>query len=179
MSDYTIEVDLSGAASILNAAPRLLAVVDRALYRAGSVAEREVKRLLPVDAGTLRASVKTELRPSGSQRVAEVGTAVHYAEWVEEGRAPGKRPPVQALIPWVKRNLRIERVSKRTKRPLKRRRGPTESEARSLAYVIARKIGREGTKGRYPFREGLKAATPEIMAILQGIEREFIKESGG
>jgi hypothetical protein len=52
-----------------------------------------------------------------------------YAWYVIFGRGPGKMPPPQALLPWVWKKL-----------------GVTGFRARSVAWNIARKIGRKGTK---------------------------------
>lgn len=50
-----------------------------------------------------------------------------YAKYPIEGRQPGRRPPISALIPWVEYKL-----------------GKTGKEARTVAFLIARKIGEEG-----------------------------------
>lgn len=52
-----------------------------------------------------------------------------YAWYVIYGRGPGRRPPTSALIPWVEKKL-----------------GYVDKVARSVAFLIARKIGRKGTK---------------------------------
>ena len=50
-----------------------------------------------------------------------------YQVW-ETGRKAGKMPPSSALLPWVQARF-----------------GVSGSEARSLAFLIARKIGEEGS----------------------------------
>jgi hypothetical protein len=55
--------------------------------------------------------------------------ALDYIYYLEKGRKPGKRPPVDALIPWVKaRGMATD-----------------DKQARSIAFLIARKIGENGT----------------------------------
>lgn len=55
--------------------------------------------------------------------------ALDYIYYLEKGRKPGKRPPVAALIPWVQaRGL-----------------ASNEKEVKSIAFLIARKIGEKGT----------------------------------
>ena len=65
-----------------------------------------------------------------------------YWEHVDQGRKPGKPAPVSKIEEW----LSIQNVRDKI------RFGQSdaafgESELKSLAYVISRKIGREGTKG--------------------------------
>jgi hypothetical protein len=82
-----------------------------------------------------------------------------YAIIIERGRRPGATPPpVKALIPWVKRKL-----------------GVSTAEAKGVAYVVARSIGRKGTKGKKvliramsELREALEA---EISAALEAVIR--------
>lgn len=64
-----------------------------------------------------------------------------YYEFVDEGRKSGKRPPISVLEEWltypnVREKIRFNSDA-----------GFSDSERRSLAYVIAKKIGERGTKG--------------------------------
>ena len=55
--------------------------------------------------------------------------ALDYIYYLEKGRKPGKRPPAKAIEQWITdKGLILEGISKK-----------------SLAYLIARKIGEEGT----------------------------------
>ena len=51
-----------------------------------------------------------------------------YIYYLDQGRAPGKFPPPRNLIEWVRQKLNV-----------------TNSEAKSAAFLIGRKISREGT----------------------------------
>jgi hypothetical protein len=51
-----------------------------------------------------------------------------HAWWVEYGRGPGKQPPFDKIMPWVLRHI--------------------SPPTRSVAFLIARKIGREGIRPR-------------------------------
>lgn len=54
-----------------------------------------------------------------------------YSYFVEYGRKPGKRPPITAIEQWIiDKNLTLNNIS-----------------VPSLAFLVARKIGNEGTKG--------------------------------
>ena len=60
-----------------------------------------------------------------------------YWKYANDGRRPGKMPPINVIADWVKRrNI--------TPYALKNGKLPTEDQ---LAFVIAKKIGRDGTTG--------------------------------
>ena len=66
-----------------------------------------------------------------------VFNAPSYWEYANSGRPPGKMPPVNVIADWVKRrNI--------TPYALKNGKLPTTDQ---LAFMIARKIGRDGTTG--------------------------------
>lgn len=52
-----------------------------------------------------------------------------YSYFLANGRAPGRRPPVSALLPWVNAKF-----------------GIGGQEALSIAFAVATKIGNEGTR---------------------------------
>lgn len=57
-----------------------------------------------------------------------------YAKWVEQGRGPGKQPPLDKIKDWISRTPGLPNNDK------------------SLPFLIARKIGRQGIPPR-PFLE--------------------------
>ena len=58
-----------------------------------------------------------------------------YWKYIEYGRKPGKRPPINSILKWI----RVKGITPR---------GGIKMSHRSLAYVIARKIGKDGIKAR-------------------------------
>ena len=63
--------------------------------------------------------------------------APKYWKYANDGRRPGKMPPINVIADWVKRrNI--------TPYALKNGKLPTEDQ---LAFMIAKKIGRDGTTG--------------------------------
>lgn len=74
-----------------------------------------------------------------------VSNSKPYAQVIETGRQRGARmPPIRAIEGWVVRKL-----------------GVKKSEARGIAFSVAREISRRGLKGRYV----LFAAMPTINRI--------------
>lgn len=78
-----------------------------------------------------------------------------YTYFLANGRAPGRRPPVNALLPWVNAKF-----------------GIGGNEALSIAFAVATKIGNEGTRF-YP--EGT-----DLLEILNSNEvKKYIYENLG
>lgn len=72
------------------------------------------------------------------------------------GRKAGKMPPIQNILEWVKRKGIFEYEK--------------ESQASSIAFLIARKIGREGTSTEYEKKVYETVLTPQrIQTILNGV----------
>lgn len=79
-----------------------------------------------------------------------------YAYFVENGRRSGKMPPVDYIVQWVKKKMRL-----------------LDKEARSVGFLIARKIAKEGTTP-HPFfgpavEKNKKAVTD---AISEAVKKE-------
>lgn len=68
-----------------------------------------------------------------------------YWKYVEYGRRPGKFPPVNKILEWIK-------IKPVIPRPMNGLKPPTEPQ---LAFLIARKIAREGIKPGNQFEEAL------------------------
>jgi hypothetical protein len=94
----------------------------------------------------LRGSVFTELRGTPARREARITSSVFYAPIVEAGRRPGRRPPVDKLISWVTRKLQV-----------------APGEARHVAFLVSRKIGRRGYAGYHMFER----AGQQLVVIAQ------------
>lgn len=67
--------------------------------------------------------------------------APEYWKWVENGRGPGKNPPIKAIEDWIT----IKHI---TPYPSSRGVLPTKKQ---LAFLISRAIGRDGTKATPTF----------------------------
>lgn len=90
-------------------------------------------------ADTVRAEVKVE------ETVISVElTLQDYWYYVDHGRKAGKMPPISKIEEWIKVKPIIPRPFGKSQKQL--------PSPRSLAYLIARKIGREGTKGTHDLR---------------------------
>lgn len=76
-----------------------------------------------------------------------------YAAVIERGRRPGSRmPPKKAIAEWLEQKLR-GRIKNRKKRL---------AEASSLAYVVARAIGRRGLPAKRILRKTKRKLNPMV-----------------
>lgn len=80
-----------------------------------------------------------------------VAYTASYAWIVEFGRKAGTMPPIQAIVPWVKKKLRIN----------------DEKEQKSVAFAIAKSISLHGTKAK-PF------FYPAYEHVIKGISGRII-----
>lgn len=87
--------------------------------------------------------------------------AAHYFRYLVLGRGPGKMPPREKIEEWIEKNPDILAFFKTIFKNI---------TSKSLAYIIARKIGREGTQIYRGERPGidylgvLERSMPELVA---------------
>lgn len=82
---------------------------------------------------------------------------LEYWKYVEYGRRAGKMPPISAIEKWIE-------IKPILPRPMKNGKLPTSKQ---LAYLIARKIGLEGTKGRNILSERVDNANMVFMRLIE------------
>lgn len=90
---------------------------------------------------------------------------LEYWKYVEYGRKAGKMPPISAIKQWIE-------VKPIIPRPMKNGKLPTINQ---LAYLISRKIGLEGTKGRGVLGERIENAN---RVFWEDIEDAILKDLG-
>ena len=86
-----------------------------------------------------------------------------YWQYVEYGRRAGKQPPIESIEEWI-RVKPIIPYAINGKVP----------DTRQLAFLIARKIGREGTVGKKPLTNAMYSDTAEN--IIQEIKQAFANQ---
>lgn len=99
-----------------------------------------------------------------------------YWKYIENGRKPGKMPPIDAIERWVE-------IKPVLPRPMSNGKLPTQ---RQLAYLIARKIGIEGIAPKPILAENVENLNDIFLplieeAIAKDIQREvemIVKEIG-
>lgn len=138
-------------AQFLRQAPRIAREeMAIGLEEALSLLEREIKENMPVGAhGLLRGSVFHEMRGDPRGVAGIVGSPQQYALPVELGTKP-HFPPLAPLQDWVERKLGVDK-----------------SESKQVAFLIARKISRKGTKGQHPFEKGMSENSRQVISMIE------------
>jgi len=125
-----------------------------------------------VASGTLEKSLKYRLQIKGQNINVSIyakGKASKYFLAREDGRKPGKQPPVSAILDW----MRIKPIKLRDKESGKFKK-PTEALKKQVAFLIARKIGREGIKGWHAFDYAMENIWDEYEAkIFEAFGKDF------
>jgi hypothetical protein len=92
-----------------------------------------------------------------------LSNSAKHARFVEVGRAPGKQPPVQAIVDWM----------------IARKIGQGgEAQIRATARRIARKIGRRGTRGRYVMKRTIPGMRKRLALEMMLEMRKAFERAG-
>ena len=104
-------------------------------------------------------SISTEIKV-GSDSFLVIFNVVDYFKYVENGRKPGKFPPVDKILSWI-------RVKPVIPRPINGKL-PTEQQ---LAFLIGRKIATEGIEAGHQLKDTVETINalyiPKLEAALQ------------
>lgn len=141
-----------------SAMPRIDAGLDQLVTDSTLEAEGAVISATPVGAtGMLRQSMTHSISGSGGHIVGTVySTDVPIKTIsVELGRAPGRMPPIAPIQMWAARKA--------------------GDGSRSTAFLIARAIGRRGTKPARMFSRGFDAAQPRIRSRVDAFLSEIAR----
>ena len=137
----------------LNRYPQVTeANLRRALAAGLLMIEADAKQNVRQDTRRLAGSINHRIDGAYPNLIGRVGPSVNYGAFVEFGRRPGRMPPVDALMGWVRRhwNAASSRpVPAGTLRPRRAAgRGVTQDQIRGRAFALARAIGRRGIPPR-------------------------------
>lgn len=130
-------------------------VVEKAMLNLGVYRTVNGKKRRAVASDTLRKSLA--FRYDNKYKRIDFfakGKASDYAYYVEEGRKPGKWPPMDAIIEW----MRIKRIQPRNENgSFKKFATPKakENAIEGIAFNISRAIGRRGIKPLFYFRDAV------------------------
>lgn len=174
-SQYVIEVkglkELKGKLDDVDWARQPM---HRFFQRSGNAIQGNAVPLVPTDEGRLRDSLTSDGAITISRRTptpdyVTVGTNVRYAKYVEFGRAAGKKaPPTAKIEAWLRRKNRVGKQA----RYMTDRDG-NRVAVRSLAFTVARSIGRKGVEARPFLRDGAEHSLPQIERYVSVLATEL------
>lgn len=124
-----------------------------AMNKSVSRIENNVLPFVPVDRGTLRGSIGSDVKEISSLSIiGRVGSSLSdevYPKVMEFGREPGKKfPPMEPLEAWVRRVIL--------------RNEEDEGKIRSVTFLIARKIAKNGIKAREFLKQGFEKSLDDV-----------------
>lgn len=120
--------------------------------------------------GNLISSISTRTEVPDSGTIEVWLDCEEYYKYVDKGRSAGKWPPIDKILDWI-------RVKPVIPRPDENGKLPTEEQ---LAFLIARKIGNEGTVGTGDLQATVEAVNAKYMIMLQeALEKDWQKYTDG
>lgn len=151
---FTIEIDTKEIERFTNQTGKAAGITEgimrTAMQQSLDVLLQIAVTETPVNTGLLRGSFTTDVRGRGVDMVGRMFSPLGYAAAVEHGRAAGRPPPIEAIRYWVIR----KRIA-------------DEAEADSVAFLIARAIGRRGTKGAHMVKAAMDRGGPIVVRLWQ------------
>jgi len=137
------------------AGPSTLAAEVRTAMTAGSLLiEGSARRLAPRHTGRLAGSITHAITGGGANLTSKIGPSVAYGLYAELGRGPGRPPPVSAVASWAR--------------------------AHGMdPFVLARSIGRKGTKGKPYMKPAFAANVSGVIALFQKVGATVVARMAG
>lgn len=140
-----------------------LATLDEYAREAKEVYKRKLTEKDINASYTLLNSVETTVKRNDDVFTVSISLE-DYWYYVENGRKPGRFPPIDKILEWIKVKPVIPYTDSRG-------RLPTEEQ---LAFLIARKIANEGTEGRKVLFETVDELNKHYLPLLQkALDEDF------
>jgi hypothetical protein len=129
---------------------------------ADSVVELYRKQLEEGGVSTSREPIRAIVEFNGDQLLISFELN-DYWKYVEYGRKPGKMPPVDSIADWIK----IKRI---IPEPINGK----IPDTKQLAFLIARKIGRDGVEGKHIMNKTIHSN--QMNSIINDIKKEIMNQ---
>lgn len=154
--------DLAAISRGLREAPEVTnRFLTEAMTEATLLVEREWKEKVPKVSSLTAGSIISDVASTPVGVLGVVGSSQASALFLELG-TKAHMPPVEALVPWVKAVL-----------------GITEpKEAKSVAFLVARKIARDGTEAKRPLERAVDATQAQIVAMFERASERIVNHLG-
>ena len=144
-----------------------LATLDEYAEKAEELYKRKLTDKGITASYKLLTSVKTTVKRGDDTFTVSINLEDYWI-FVENGRGPGKFPPIDKILEWI-------RVKPITPYSDSRGRLPTEEQ---LAFLISRKIAEQGTEGRNVLFETVDELNRHYLPLLQkALDDDFARFS--
>lgn len=157
-------------------------VMKRVLYAFGEKIVGDIQTNLTKSnaSGALSESIKFTIT-EGEQQYHFQLSLLDYYKWVDKGRRAGKQPPQAEILKWLgyKRINPSEIYAKAVLKGGHKPKAVSEiSKMKSLAFLIARKIGKHGTKATNFYSEVVNDNSIEQLrkALAKALKRDILIE---
>lgn len=142
-------------------------IFDREMLRATQdsvrLVSRNIRAKAPVGAsGNLRRGIHGKVLSPFKGVIRVEGPAEKYAEFPELGRRAGRWPPIEPIRRWVQAILH-----------------PPKKELDSVTFLVRRKIGEEGYRGKHFFRSTAAKSERAVQGIFARAVKRFEKAVSG
>lgn len=134
------------------------------LNRFGDLVKTRYQSYVPEATGTLAGETSFHVDVNGNKYEVVLNLPVYW-KWVENGRKAGKMPPIEPILDWIKAKPVVPRE--------RDGRLPTEKQ---LAFLIARSIGKDGTKGKHVLERSVQEG---LDMMLESIKQAFLEDIKG
>ena len=160
MAGPSVTIDASELDTLLRRFPQYENIIfdemEAAMAGSLEVFKSEVVGRTPVGVtGAARQSIGSFVRGRAPNFEGQVATSILYGLPLERGRRPGKQPPTAPIELWVRRKLNV-----------------SDAEVSQVAFLIARAIGRRGTKGAEMFAKGFDAGKGPVDRLWQKVGKK-------
>ena len=143
--------DLQAFARGLRDAPEYTdRVLQEAMTEATLLVQREWQENLPRVSGLTARSITSDVASTPAGVLGVVSSSQPSALFLELGTRP-HMPPVAAIEPWVKAVLGIREPK----------------EVKRVAFLVARKIAREGTPAQHPMARAVQSTEGQVIAMFE------------
>jgi hypothetical protein len=147
------EITVTLSPSLLSLPDRLRRTLDKAHEQSGRETVNELRQQT-IQSGAIASfsflrSIEKVYDRQGAIQAWRVGSALPHAPFVNYGRKPGRRPPIEPIIRYI------------ALKPI----DTNGRSIRSVAFAIATAIGKRGVKPKLFFEKTVEAMTPRIEEI--------------
>ena len=125
-------------------------VLQEAMTEATLLVQREWQENMPRVSGLTARSITSDVASTPAGVLGIVGSSQPNALFLELGTRP-HMPPVAAIEPWVKAVLGIREPK----------------EVKRVAFLVARKIAREGTPAQHPMARAVQSTEGQVVAMFE------------